>query len=66
MNTKTDLEKLKSLFDGFKIGYTQYERDEQTIIKLMVGDQNIDGYTGFGSSYVFDTNEHFIEVVIYE
>lgn len=66
MDTKTDLEKLKTLFDEFKIGYTQEERDEQIFIELMVGNQNVVGYSGFGSSYCFDKDERFIDVGIFE
>lgn len=66
MDTKTDLEKLKSLFDDFKIGYKQYIWEDNIIVELMAGNQNVDGYAGFQSNYTFDKDERFIEVVICE
>lgn len=61
-----DIDKIKNLLDGFKIGYYIEERDLYTCVVLEEGKEKVNGYTGFISTYFFDKEGKFVEVKNWE
>lgn len=75
----TDYNKLKQLLSEFGIGFIEepltetkfYQANDVKIkfiktIRLEVGNEKIDGYSGFSSEFYFDEHDKFIEVGIWE
>ncbi|QST02158.1 hypothetical protein IMZ31_22155 (plasmid) [Pontibacillus sp. ALD_SL1] len=66
MGLKTDLDKVRELFDELGIGYDNNEDKNGSLIELVVGQEKVDGYNYFMSNYLFDKNGKFIKIAIGE
>lgn len=63
----TNLEKLKKTFDELDIGYEVKEDENGSTLNLMAKvHKNVDGYSGFATTFYFDKDGKSIEVDIYE
>lgn len=62
----TDLEKLRSLFKEFEIGFTEEDREGKVTITAYQGAKKIGGYMAFYTSFEFDPKGKFLEMGAWE
>ncbi|MFF2531403.1 hypothetical protein ACFVS2_21085 [Brevibacillus sp. NPDC058079] len=65
-NLVTDFQKTSQLFSGFGIEFKVEEKDRGKRIVLETHTEKVEGYMGFQSEYVFDENEDFVKIGIWE
>jgi hypothetical protein len=58
----TDIDKIRQLFDGFGIGYT----DKNDCITIQRGNEKVDGYVSSYAEFKFDADGKFIKAGIWE